>query len=169
MVSLHRSQPKWEPLPSLRLKINFDGTVFRETKEAGLGVVVRDFHGKVLASLVEKIKLPSSSDEVEVLVAVRAITLVLDLNLPSFIVEGDSEVVILALRKEDESFSSFGHMISSIKHYIVFVIVFPFLIPEGRVTLAHSLAKHARTIVGFSMWMEDVPPQVVDVLLADCG
>ena len=42
------------------LKINFDGVVFKETEEAGLGVVVRDSHGKVLASLAEKIKLPSS-------------------------------------------------------------------------------------------------------------
>ena len=36
-------------------------------------------------------------------------------------------------------------------------------------SLAHTLAKHARTIDGFYMWMEDVPPQVADVLLVDCG
>ena len=67
--------------------------------------------------LVEKIQFPSSSDEVEALAAVRAVTLAMDLNLLSFIVEGDSEVVISTLRKEEESFSSFGHLISSIKHY----------------------------------------------------
>ena len=106
-VSLHRSRPKWETPPPMHLKINFDSAVFREIEEVGLGVVVRDPHGKVLASLAEKIKLPSSSDEVEALAAVRAITLALDLNLPSFIVEGDSEVVISALRKEEESFFFF--------------------------------------------------------------
>ena len=106
----------------------------------------------------------------EALVAVRAITLALDLNLPFFIVEGNSEVVILALRKEEESFSSFGHMFSSIKHYLGFCNCFSFShTRRSGNSLGHSLAKHARTIVGFSMWMEDVPPQVVDVLLADCG
>ena len=60
-----------------------------------------DSHGKVLAALAEKIKFPSSSDEMEVLAAVRAIALAMDLNLPSFIVGGDSEVVISALRKEE--------------------------------------------------------------------
>nr|XP_023884545.1 uncharacterized protein LOC111996780 [Quercus suber] len=110
-----QSRPKWEPPPPSLLKINFDGAVFKETEEAGLGVVVRDSHGQVLASLAEKITLPSSSDEVEALAAVRAFTLAMDLNLPSFIVEGDSEVVISALRKEEESLSSFGHLISSIK------------------------------------------------------
>ena len=82
-----------------------------------MGIIVRDSQGKVLASLVEKIRLPSSSNEVEALATVQAITLAMDLNLPSFIVEGDSEVVISALRKEEESFSSLGHLISSIKHY----------------------------------------------------
>ncbi|KAL0003155.1 hypothetical protein SO802_016936 [Lithocarpus litseifolius] len=115
-----RETPKWEPPPSPSLKINFDGAFFRDKDEAGLGVVVRDSHGKVIASLVEKIQLPSSSDEVEALAAVRAITLAMDLNLPSFIVKGDSEVVISALRKEEESFSSFGHLILSAKHYLLF-------------------------------------------------
>ena len=131
---------------------------------------MRDSHGKVLAALAEKIKLPSSSDEVEALAAVRAITLAMDLNLPSFIVKGDSEVVISTLRKEEESFSSFGYLICSIKHYIAFCNCFSFShTRRSGNSLAHSLAKLARTIDGFSLWMEDVPPQVADVLLADCG
>ena len=85
--------------------------MFKDKGEAGIKVVVRDSHGMVIASLVENIQLPSSSDEVEALAAVRAVTLAMDLNLPSFIVEGDSEVVISALRKEEDSFSSFGHLI----------------------------------------------------------
>ena len=112
-ISPHRSRPKCEPPPPSHLKINFNGAMFRETEEARLGVVVCDAHGKVLASLAEKIKFPSSSNEVEALAAVQAITLAMDL------VEGDLEVVISALRKEEESFSSFGHLISSIKHYLV--------------------------------------------------
>ena len=68
-----------------------------------MGVVVCDSYGKVLTSLVEKIKLPSSSNEVEALATIRAITLAMDLNLPSFIVEEDSKVVVSALRKEEES------------------------------------------------------------------
>nr|XP_023906788.1 uncharacterized protein LOC112018485 [Quercus suber] len=108
--SPQQSRPKWEPPPPSLLKINFDGAIFKETEEARLGVVVRDSHGLVLASLAEKIKLPSSSDKVEALAAVRAITLAMDLNLPSFIVEGDSEVVISDLRREEESLASFENV-----------------------------------------------------------
>ena len=135
-----------------------------------MGVIVRDSQGKVIASVAEKIKLPPSSDEVEAVAAVRAITLAMDLNLPSFIVEGDSEVVISALRKEEESFSSFGHLISSIKHYLPFCncVSFSHTRRSGN-SVAHFLPKHARLIDDFSVRMEDVPPQVVDVLLTDFG
>ena len=97
------------------LKINFDGVVFREIDEARLGVVVRDHEGRVMASMFEKIRLPSSSDEVEVMETVRAISFTLELHLPFVIVEGDSELIISALRREEESFSSFGHFISPVK------------------------------------------------------
>ena len=170
MTRTQRQPAKWEPPTPPLLKINFDGAVFKEKGEAGIGVVVRDSHGMVIASLTEKIQLPSSSDEVEALAAVRAMTLAMDLNLPSFIVKGDSEVVISALRKEEESFSSFGHLISSIKHYLhsCFCISFSHTRRSGN-SVAHSLAKFAKYIVDLSVWMEDVPPQVNDVLVADHG
>ena len=132
------------------IKINFEGAVFKETEEAGLGIVVRDSQGKVLASLVEKIRLPSSSNEVEALATVQAITLAMDLNLPSFIVEGDSKVVISALRNKEESFSSFGHLISSIKHGLVYCncISFSHTRRLGN-SVAHFLAKLVKTIDSF--------------------
>ena len=94
----------------------------------------------------------------------------MDLNLTSFIVERDSKVVISALRSEEESLSSFGHLISSIKHYLVSCNCISFIhIRRSRNSVAHFLAKHGKTIDDFSVWMEDVPPQVADVLLADFG
>ena len=142
-----RQLVKWKPPPLPHLKINFDGVIFKDKGEAGMGVVVRDSQGKVITSLVEKIQLPSSFDEVVALAAIRAITLAMDLNLPSFIVKGDSEVVILALRKEEESFSSFGHLISSIKHYLhsCNCISFSHTRRSGN-SVAYSLAKFARHI-----------------------
>ena len=165
-----RQPTKWEPPPSPLLKINFDGAVFKDKGEVGIGVVVCDSHGMVIASLAENIQRPSSSDEVEALAAVRVVSLAMDLNLHSFIVEGDSKVVISALRKEEESFSSFGHLISSIKHYLhsCTCISFSHTLRSSK-SVTHSLAKHARHIVDFFVWMEDVPPQVNDVLLADIG
>ena len=57
--------------------------------------------------------------------------------------EGDSEVVIKDLRSEDESFATFGHLLSSIK-------------PTN--AIVHNLAKHEtkheRQVSDFSVWMK---------------
>ena len=44
----------WQPPPAPFFKVNFDGKLFRNSKEAGLGVVVRDYRGRVQAFLPKK-------------------------------------------------------------------------------------------------------------------
>ena len=56
-------------------KINFDGATFADDRTAGLGVVIRNKEGRVMASLSQKIPLPISVIEVEVLAARRALEL----------------------------------------------------------------------------------------------
>ena len=102
----------------------------------GLGVVVYDHQERVMAtSMSGKIKLPSSSDEVEALAAVKAISFTLELHLPSVIVEGDSELIISALQSEKESFTSFDHLIFSIKQSLGIFSCISFHTPVGQVTL----------------------------------
>ena len=74
--------------------------MFRETLEAGLGVV--------LAFLSGKVTLPPLVDDIEALVAVRAISFALDLGFSSIILEEDSETIIKALRNNEESFATFS-------------------------------------------------------------
>lgn len=67
---------KWKPPDSGCLKTNFDGAVFVDSGEAGIGVVIRDSRGQVLASLSKRIPNPSSVAVLELLAARRAVTLV---------------------------------------------------------------------------------------------
>lgn len=50
------SPRKWSPPASGSFKTNFDGAMFDESNEAGLGVVIRNFEGVVMANMLEKIK-----------------------------------------------------------------------------------------------------------------
>ena len=55
----------WLP-PSVGLcKINVDGALFTSWKQAGIGVVIRDGEGRLLAALCRKIKSPLTALEVE--------------------------------------------------------------------------------------------------------
>jgi len=58
-------------------KTNYDGVVFEDSKEAGIGVIVRNDRGEVLAALSEKIPYPGSMVLVEVLAARRAVQFIM--------------------------------------------------------------------------------------------
>ena len=63
-------QVRWQPPPTMKFKVNFDGAVFKEEKRAGLGVVIQNHIGQVIASLFENVALPPSIVDVEALAAV---------------------------------------------------------------------------------------------------
>ena len=50
-------------------KVNFDGAMFGESDEAGIGVVIRNSNDEVRAALSEKIKKPPTVEILELLAA----------------------------------------------------------------------------------------------------
>ncbi|KAK9994313.1 hypothetical protein SO802_024016 [Lithocarpus litseifolius] len=82
-----------------------------EMEEAGIGVIVRDGKGYVIATLVEKIPYPGSVEVLEALAARRAAKFVVELELSGSEFEGDSEVVWRALKSADGAHSSIGEII----------------------------------------------------------
>ena len=137
---------------------------------AGMGVVVCDSQGQVLASLSENIRLHPSTDDVEALVVAKAILFAHDCGFSSIILKGDSEVVIKALQSNEDSFASFGHLLSSLKNTIdaFDFISFSHTRRAGN-SIVYYLTKHARHVSGISTWMEGVPPHLFNVFLADYG
>ena len=69
----------------------------------------------VLASMSKRLALPRSVVNVEMMVANKALDFVHDIVLSSIILEGDSEVVIQALRSEEKSLASYVHLIANAK------------------------------------------------------
>ena len=65
-------QQSWCPLSSQPFKANFDGVVFNNSHSAGVGVIIRDRNGKVIAAMSERIPLPSTVLEVEAMACRRA-------------------------------------------------------------------------------------------------
>ena len=55
----------WFPPSAPLLKVNFDGVLFMDTSQAGIGVVIRDSAGKVIGALSDRIVLPTTVDDVE--------------------------------------------------------------------------------------------------------
>ena len=158
----------WQPPPTPFFKVNFDGKLFRNSKEAGLGVGIRDYRGRVQAFLPKKAILPPSSIDVEALAAVQAILFAQDLGHYSIILEGDSEVVINSLKSEDESLASFDHLLDFVQPTIDAFSSISFS-HTCRLDnyVVHNLAQHARHVSGLLVWIKDVYFHLFVVLLAN--
>jgi hypothetical protein len=70
----------WRPPEMGRVKINYDGAVFTEMGAAGVGVIIRNSQGAVMASLSQRILFPYSVEAVEAIAARAAVQLALDLG-----------------------------------------------------------------------------------------
>lgn len=70
---VQRDCVRWSPPVSPMVKVNFDCVVLKDLGEIGIGVMVHDFQGLVLASMSEKILLSQSVTDVKALVAMRAV------------------------------------------------------------------------------------------------
>ena len=68
--------------------------MFNEQDEAGIGVIICNSMGEVMAALSKKIKKPPIVDILELLVAKQAMWLSLEMGFNKFVIEGDSESVI---------------------------------------------------------------------------
>ena len=97
------------------------------------------------------IPLSFSSNIVETLAIARAI----------------SEIVIKTLISNDDSFSPFGNILVATKATVEtnYCIFFSHVRRFGNF-IAHNLAKYARHVRGFLVWMEDVPPYLQYVLFS---
>ncbi|XP_065637528.1 uncharacterized protein LOC136070886 [Quercus suber] len=169
-VTRPQNRVQWRPPPANCVKLNFDGAIFSELGKAGLGVVVHDCHGNAIASLSEQAPLPFAPVIVEAMAAARAITFAQELGLQEFMLEGDSVAVINTLQSAEPSLTSYGHLLDSAKSTLVSskCIACTHIRRDGN-KVAHNLAKHARHVRGLSVWVEDIPPHLHDVLFADSG
>ena len=62
-------------------KTNYDGAMFEDSEEAGIGVVVCNASGEVSAAFSEKILFSSLVDLVEVIVVRRATQFIVELGI----------------------------------------------------------------------------------------
>ena len=86
----HRKHTKWKPPAEDNLKVNYDGAIFQEQGRAGIGVVIRNSVGDVMASLSQQIPMPTMVAQVEAMAMRRAVEFAQELGITRAIIEGDS-------------------------------------------------------------------------------
>ena len=158
----------WTPPPVGLYKVNFDAAWAKDHSEGGIGVVIRDHSGSFLAGLSKSGCRVSSAEAAELVAAYEAINFAVDAGFRNFLLEGDNIGVMNAIRCNEDGLGSGGAIVADIVKACLSCasLSFCFVKREGN-CVAHQLAKYARSILDFVVWLEDPPSWLNDVLSRD--
>ena len=124
--------------------------------KSGIGVVVRNSNGLVIASLAQQVPQSYKVVDIEALAAAWALELGLEICLDPIIVEGDSNVTMKALPIKTRSLASFDVLIQDAK---IFSNCYSKLLyshtKRDNNKVAHSLTRLAINFLDYIVWMED--------------
>ncbi|KAL4598975.1 hypothetical protein ACB092_11G093900 [Castanea dentata] len=127
----------WRPPPKDTYKINYDNAFFSESDEAGIGAVVRNERGEVMASLAEKIIMPSGGVEEIFLITLVLVTL--------------DKMVKLC----------FGHIVKHCKSIMVLLQTCSFShVRRQSNRVAHILVRRVKKSFSLFVWMKSIQPNI---------
>ncbi|KAL5555315.1 hypothetical protein UlMin_037551 [Ulmus minor] len=143
----------WEAPVMGTIKINTDAAWCSQKKKFGLGAVIRDSAGSVLASVATPVYAPVTVAVAEGWALERGATLAKQLGFSAVSLESDCLEVIKALVKQTKFKSESGHVLDSIsdvcnsfdKHIFLYT-------PRSGNQVAHNLAKFALAIDYEQTW-----------------
>ena len=128
----------------------------------------RNSKGTVLASLSQQIPLPTTVSQVEALVARRATEFALEIGINQVVIEGDFEVIYKVLTNPGPFLALHGHLIFDVLQLAnAFSLVnFTHVCQIGN-NVAHNLARRAISTPNINVWMDEVPPDILQFVQAD--
>ena len=98
------------PPPTI-YKINYDGAVSLSSNCSGIGVVIQNSVGLVVASLAQRFRQAYKPVEIEAMAAIRAIEFAREIGVDRIMDEGDSSIVTKALSTKNLALALYGLLI----------------------------------------------------------
>lgn len=124
---------------------------------AGIGVVIHDSEGEVIAALLERISLPPSVENVEAMSCRRAMHFALEIGIRDVVFEGDSEVIFKHLTSDSDCLAAFGNLVDDSRRAAANFISCSFShVKRKGNAVADNLAKLAKHSIAPQIWLEDI-------------
>ena len=104
----------------------------------------------------------------EALAAIRALQFARELDISEVVLEGDSEIIITALMDKHYPLTTYGLILqeANLLSMSFTKLHYSHIRREGNM-VAHNLARYARNVSDYVVWMEDAPPHIHNVIQAD--
>ncbi|KAK2645061.1 hypothetical protein Ddye_020256 [Dipteronia dyeriana] len=109
-----RTNPFYRPLDAGLFKINTDAAIDASTGRVGVGVIIRDYNGMVIASCTQSIYLNYSLVLVESVVVLRGLRFAFKSGIWPCVIESDSQVVVLMVNSGSSPLDEIGLIVDDI-------------------------------------------------------
>jgi hypothetical protein len=150
------------------LKINWDAALQQETKNMGVGVVIRDDSGAFVAAISKIVPYIVDPLTAETVAVWHAAQLVCEMGYQHVLLERDSLSVISALKKEGHCGIGCGQLISYTKLILSRLANHSFQhVKKDANKAAHCMAKFALSQLLDKVWVEDYPLIIQHIVLAE--
>ena len=162
---------QWKPPHSFSFKINYDGVVYSISNCSGIGIVIRDHRGLVIASLAQNLNQAYKPVEIEAmagLAATRGIEFAAEIDVDRVLIERDLSVVMEALRSKNVGLASYDLLIEDTKlvERNFSELSYSHTKRKGN-KVTHGLARLALSLSDTVVWMENVPPSIFHFVQID--
>lgn len=155
-------------MPEVEKKVNTNGVVISKRKCVGIGVVVRDSKGEVIAALCKRIAGLMGALETEALAMEAAVQFAVDIGLREVVFEGDSMSICKMIQGSNEAKSSIQSVVDGIKAQLLSfrVAEVSYVKRQGNIP-AHLLAQHAVHVEDYVAWLEECSSPITHACTQD--
>ena len=108
----------WIPPPKNWYKANTNGSVFQDKKWSGVGVIIRDEWGRVVAVVRKKLQVPLETVAIVATAMENAITFARDIGIQKVMFESDSLLICFAIQGKIEVPVAIANLISGTKEHL---------------------------------------------------
>ena len=158
----------WVPPVFPWYKVNVDAAVFSQLGMIGVGVIIGDHLGSVVAALSKCLPLPLDSLEAEAKAMDEATIFAWDIGVRDVIFESDSMLVFHAMENPIDVPVSISTVVLGFSSRLLAFCTFQssHVRRQGN-RPAHILAVFAKNIDSFVTWMEECPPFLASLVSQD--
>jgi ribonuclease HI len=150
------------------MKLNTDGA-FVSSREAGMGMVLRDHHGVVVAAACREAIQCRDATDAELMAIEEGVHLALLWNTLPIVVETDCAEAIDLIRESTPNTSIYAFRVSSIRELLKERNIKLDKVSRDANVASHELAKIGRIEHRSAVWFVDLPLAVSRAIVQDCN
>uniref|UniRef100_A0A803PI84 RNase H type-1 domain-containing protein n=1 Tax=Cannabis sativa TaxID=3483 RepID=A0A803PI84_CANSA len=162
------AHPKWLRPPLDKLKMNVDAACDVSRNKIGVGIIIQNSSGQVVAANSKPLTGRYKPQEMEAKALILGIDCAALCNLSVNLLESDSLILVNSINSNSNAISSFGDLVLDIKNRLSYLSsVCVSHVKQDANQAAHGLAKDALELDDDCMWFEEIPSTIFSVAVND--